>query len=357
MIKLLLSLLFNIYIMPTARAFAYNPFETVPPGCTQYGNLAIQHTGWTVGAGGLHWYNGPDEDPGYVIAYVANPPKTAATYTENITAMSVGFRRTSVKSAVEFWNLAEQVTGQVFSGAQNARTYLLANGYWTSFSGGPPDPGGDGIVLDGLTLRLDASNSSSYNGSGTTWFDISGTQENITLVNNPGWVSSSPNYFEFYGNEYGTGTQSVISATQYTKSIWFQRTSPNTDGNLVSSQTGGHFMYFGPDIENSNIHCGHTDWGDYQAFPSNTQILLNTWYCVTLTFDTTNGMKLYIDGVLDATYNSILTPVPGDLSTNIAAFGTGNTLTGKINKVYCYNRVLTDSEVLQNYFADVIEFA
>ncbi len=358
MVKLLLSLLFNIYIMPTSRAFAYNPFETIPPGCTQYGNLAIQDTGWIQGAGGLHWYNGPDEDPGYVIAYPSLPPRTAASQSETTVGNSIGFRRTEVKTSLEFWNLAEKVTSQVFSGAQNARTYLLTNGYWTSYSGGPPDPGGDGIVLDGLTLRLDASNSNSYNGSGNTWFDISGTAENMTLFNSPGWVSSNPNYFEFYGNEYGTqaGPQPVISATQYTKSIWFQRTDSNYDGNLVSSQAGGHFMYFGPDAENSNIHCGHTDWPDYLAFPSNTQILLNTWYCVTLTFDTTNGMKLYINGVLDATYNSILSPVPGNLSTNIATFGGGNNLAGKINKVYCYNRALTAAEVLQNYNADVIEF-
>ncbi len=337
--------------MPTSRAFAYNPFETIPTGCTQYGNIAIQDTGWIQGAGGLKWYNGPDEDPGYVIAYPSLPPRTAAYQTENTIGNSIGFRRTSAKSSIEFWDLAEKVTGQVFIGVQDAKDYLLANGYWTSYGLLPV-----GIVLDGLTLRLDASDSNSYNGSGNTWFDTSGTAENITLVNNPVWVSSNPNYFEFYGSEYGTGTQPVISATQYTKSIWFQRTNSNYDGNLVSSQAGGHFMYFGPDAENSNIHCGHTDWPDYLAFPSNTQILLNNWYCVTLTFDTTNGMKLYINGSLDATYNSILTPVPGNLSTNIAAFGAVNNLAGKINKVYCYNRALTASEVLQNYTADLVEF-
>lgn len=36
------------------------------------------------------------------------------------------------------------------------------------------------LVTDGLTLRLDAGNATSYGGSGTTWTDIAGTQQNIT---------------------------------------------------------------------------------------------------------------------------------------------------------------------------------
>ena len=41
------------------------------------------------------------------------------------------------------------------------------------------------LVTSGLTLQLDAGNSTSYPGSGTTWTDLAGTQQNITLVNSP----------------------------------------------------------------------------------------------------------------------------------------------------------------------------
>ncbi|GIS08892.1 MAG: hypothetical protein CM15mP113_0220 [Pseudomonadota bacterium] len=34
--------------------------------------------------------------------------------------------------------------------------------------------GGGGIVTNNLVLHLDAGNSSSYSGSGTTWADLSG---------------------------------------------------------------------------------------------------------------------------------------------------------------------------------------
>ena len=42
------------------------------------------------------------------------------------------------------------------------------------FSRGPK------IVTDGLVLALDAANSKSYPGSGTTWNDLSGNSEDFT---------------------------------------------------------------------------------------------------------------------------------------------------------------------------------
>ena len=38
-----------------------------------------------------------------------------------------------------------------------------------------------GIVTQNLVLHLDASNASSYPGSGTTWTDLSGANRNATL--------------------------------------------------------------------------------------------------------------------------------------------------------------------------------
>jgi cell division septation protein DedD len=99
----------------------------------------------------------------------------------------------------------------------------------------------------------------------------------------------------------------------------------------------------------NRIYCGHTDWPNYSVFPSNTTFALNTWYYVALTFNTTDGMKLYVNGVLDSTYTANKSPVVGNYSTNVGAFGTGNLLNGRIARVFCYNTSLSASEVLQNY--------
>ena len=209
------------------------------------------------------------------------------------------------------------------------------------------------LVTDGLTLQLDAGNISSYSGSGTTWYDLAGTQQNITLVNSPTFTSGTPAYFTFNGsNQRGSGSGAVLTQTTYTKSVWFYLNGYN-DNNFVSSDTGGHFMYM---AGGTKIYSGHSNWGNYQAYQSTAAFSLNTWYNVTLTFNTTDGMVLYINGVQDSTYTANKSAHNGDSSTNIASFGGGNLLNGRIAKVYCYNRSLTAAEVLQNYNVDKSQF-
>jgi hypothetical protein len=210
------------------------------------------------------------------------------------------------------------------------------------------------LVTDGLTLQLDAGDTASYIGSGTTWTDIAGTQENITLVGSPTFTSGIPSYFTFNGStQRGSGTGSVLSSTSYTKSVWFYLNS-YADNNLVSSESGGHYMFFGG---GTKMYAGNSNWA---GFPNNLQstttFSLSTWYNATITFNTTDGMKLYVNGILDKTYTTVKTAYTGNGSINIAAYGVGNLLNGRISKVYCYNRSLTDVEVLQNYNVDKSQF-
>jgi hypothetical protein len=216
------------------------------------------------------------------------------------------------------------------------------------------------IVLDGLTLRLDASNSSSYDviNNPNIWNDIDGNVNNtIQLINTPTYTSGTPTYLTFDGtNEWGSGvrgTAGVLSSTSYTKSVWFYLNS-YADNNLVSSETGGHYMFFGG---GTKMYAGNSNWA---GFPNNLQSVttfsLSTWYNATVTFNTTDGMKLYVNGTLDTTYTTVKTAYTGNGSVNIASYGGGNLLNGRISKVYCYNRSLTAQEVLQNYNYDKSHF-
>jgi len=210
------------------------------------------------------------------------------------------------------------------------------------------------IVTNGLTLQLDANNSTSYPGSGTTWYDLAGTQQNITLVGTPTYTAAAPSYFTFNGStQRGSGTGAVLSSTSYTKCVWFYLNS-YVDNNIVSSDVGGHYMFF---QGGNKMYNGHSNWTGFPSnYPSTATFSLNTWYNAALTFNTTDGMKLYINGALDSSYTTIKTAFTGDGSTNIAAYGAGNLLNGRIAKVYCYNVSLTAAEVLQNYNADKAKF-
>ena len=56
--------------MPTARPFAFNPGAPIA-GTEQVGQIAVGLTtqNYSSGYGGVRWWNGPDEDLGYVICY------------------------------------------------------------------------------------------------------------------------------------------------------------------------------------------------------------------------------------------------------------------------------------------------
>ena len=211
------------------------------------------------------------------------------------------------------------------------------------------------VVTSGLVLYLDAVNKKSYRGSGTSWIDLSGNNANITLISTPTFSSGSPSYFTFNGStQYGTGTKTgVVPTTVYTKVVWFYLNG-YADNNLVSSSTGGHFIYMGS--ATNKIYCGHSNWANFLAYPSTANISLSTWYNLTLTFSTTNGMTLYLNGLLDSTYTANKAAHTGDTSTNIATYGGSNLLNGRIAQVFCYNRELSANEVLQNFNATKARF-
>jgi len=117
--------------MATSRKFAYNTGSVIT-GTTQYGNLAIGVTlsSYADNPGGVKWWNGPDEDLGYVIAHTVpsgNQPNPKGL------SCSIGFWRTTALTDQSFLTLVSQTVGQTFATASTAATWLNSNGYWTSW--------------------------------------------------------------------------------------------------------------------------------------------------------------------------------------------------------------------------------
>jgi hypothetical protein len=117
--------------MPTVRPFAYNPSRTLIDGTIQVGDLAVgtPTSGFT---GPPQWWNGPDEDLGYVIAESVSGG-TQPTNIPGVTA-SVGFYRSTGLTESSFIQIAQVVSvNQTFATGDAATTWLNANGYWTSW--------------------------------------------------------------------------------------------------------------------------------------------------------------------------------------------------------------------------------
>lgn len=115
--------------MATSRPFAYNNGSTIL-GTEQIGTLSIgtPTSGFT---NSPQYWNGPDEDLGYVIAQSVSG-NTQPTPISGVTA-SVGFFRSTGLTESSFIELSEVISGQQFLNGGQATTWLNNNGYWTSF--------------------------------------------------------------------------------------------------------------------------------------------------------------------------------------------------------------------------------
>jgi hypothetical protein len=119
--------------MATKRAFIYNTGATVS-GTEKLSNITLgTPTSGFAGSGLTGWRSGPDEDLGYVIAYTTTGPRTAGGGIENISGTSIGYKRSISKTDASFLSLANNIGATTFANASSAKTWLNANGYWTSF--------------------------------------------------------------------------------------------------------------------------------------------------------------------------------------------------------------------------------
>ncbi len=204
-----------------------------------------------------------------------------------------------------------------------------------------------GIVTDGLVLWLDAGISPSYTGSGTTWTDLSGNNNNGTLTNGPTYSSANGGAIVFDGvNDFAIASlPSVTSYNTFTYNVWVYST--NNSGYRTIIDQGNDTWFFGTNLGelityNPNLNSGYV-------------ININQWYNLGVTHVIGGPILFYVNGnlVYTSTNNS------SNFSTSYFGIGAGvrsPTLadefwSGNIAVAQIYNRALSAAEVLQNYNA------
>ena len=125
--------------MPTTRPFAYNTGTTIS-GTVQYGNIVVgvdPNINYAGGGGNVRWWNGPDEDNGYVIAY---PNASGNQPNPDLATAYLGFKRSVSKTENSFIELTNKAYSQSFTAGTDATVWLTGNGYWTSYVFVTPTP-------------------------------------------------------------------------------------------------------------------------------------------------------------------------------------------------------------------------
>ena len=223
-----------------------------------------------------------------------------------------------------------------------------------------------GIVTNGLVLNLDAAKVDSYPGTGTTWYDISGNNNNGTLTNGPtfsGIGKQASIVFDGVDDYVGRNTALDVGSN-FTVNAWIYPTALGTTRRAVAassynytSANGWLFCTAGGSTNNTFFLSIGSD-NSYRIAAANT-LSLNQWFYVSAVCQNGGGsIDLYKNGTVISSYAlSVLNPNTITYSYNQFNVGfrdTGGTTdpyTGNISSVQIYNRALSAAEVSQNFNA------
>lgn len=218
-------------------------------------------------------------------------------------------------------------------------------------------------------IYLDANNSSSYSGTGTTWTNLDSTGNySATLNGSPIYNTTTETgnkYFEFNAGTY-TGQYAQINQAAtinpvvnqpFTIQMWVRITNIGAQGSLVSKVFGAP-SYDGYAIgyrTNNSLQLHENGSVQVNYFNSVTGVLSSEWALYTANVQFGNGSgrtnKLFVNGRQVMTATSAEIGIPS--STQNLTFPTGFYGEGEcdIGQFYYYNTELTTTQIIQNYDA------
>ena len=218
------------------------------------------------------------------------------------------------------------------------------------------------IVTDGLVLLLDAANTKSYSGSGTSWADLSKNSNNGTN-SNMNFVEAKGGVFEFFEANSSVSTipnsaslnspvseltiEAYVSFDADSADFIFEKGNVNTQYSLFSH---------GTDLVFRTVHQGVAGYDSLYAYKfmnGSYKIVNGQFHHLVGSYNGTTK-KIYIDGIEVSTKDktgNIVTTSPGAAVGRFGGSSSGYFFDGTMARISVYNRGLTAEEVLQNYNA------
>lgn len=205
-----------------------------------------------------------------------------------------------------------------------------------------------------LLLSLDAKNTASYPGSGTTWFDISGKGLNVFLVSTS-YTSDAGGGIVFNSGSFG-GLPVGLNFNRggFSISVWLKHTGTVSTGRVqryvsIASTSSAE----GPVLRHNassaaNLHGYLFDSNNtYRSIEVNNQVFTNTYYNFIYTYGHSSGFKLYKNSSLVGSLaTSITLPTISD-----GSIGNGSTefFEGNMYIFQYYNGELSQTEITQHF--------
>ena len=225
------------------------------------------------------------------------------------------------------------------------------------------------LLTTNRIIYLDANNTSSYSGSGTTWTNLdSGGAYSATLNGSPTFDNTTDPGNNYFGFNPGSVTGQFAQINQatainpvvnqpFTIQMWVRINNIGSQGSLVSKVFGapsydGYALGYKTDTT-LQLHENGSSQVNY--FSSVTGVLSSGWALYTANVQFGNGggrtNKIFVNGRQVSTATSNETGIPSP--TQNMTFPTGFYGEGEcdIGQFYYYNTELTTTQIIQNFDA------
>ena len=207
---------------------------------------------------------------------------------------------------------------------------------------------GPNIIDSGLVIALDAGNTKSYPGSGTTMTDLATPTRTVTIVGSPAFTSP---YFTMDADaKYISMSNSDLShrTNDFTYSLWVKFAGVDSLDTLIENGSWSDTLLFRCQSNTLVVYAEGVYYGAFDWVRST-----GVWYNVTLV-RSSSTLSFYVNRVLTGTPFAL----GADISLGITTLwlmrsqhsGGQNTL-GDISAFHVYNRALSTTEIQQNFNA------
>ncbi len=219
---------------------------------------------------------------------------------------------------------------------------------------------GPKVISDNLRLYLDSARYS----SGSTWYDISGNDNNaVNTGTMPAHSTSNGGYFNFVGgstNELSIPNDSSLQITgdltiEYT---WYP-VNRSARRNVLNKAYGGWYTITHETDGDLGYYYGSsgTDAQTYGYYTTGDTPLatLNQWYHITVVRNETGGrwIKMYFNGIEHTGSKTYLVTPSCVAGTNPVIIGNGytNPAYGRLGLLRLYAATLSASDIQNNFNA------
>lgn len=224
------------------------------------------------------------------------------------------------------------------------------------------------LVRDNLMLYLDAQLNSSYPGTGTSWYDLSGNGYDFTLVNSPTFGTyNGAQAFNFGGaSDYATRAGSIsqnvgaagtltimMSSIGNTNFGSCSRMFSMNDGSSVNNDHSTYFTLASCDETKYGLWWNSSYGGVAGLYPTTALKDVNDAYRIVTYKWTANGSAyVFVNGIQESTaaigaaftYTNV-----GRMTVGMNSALTLENAYVRVAAVALYDRALSNAEILQNY--------